>query len=430
MRLKPSLCLLFKTLCLACLALVLLAAPGVAHDASWVRAQNGSIPRGAIAYGAEANGEPLFLCRARHLGGVHIGKIRGEFGACNIPYGGREVKVHSYEVLVIAWQEAKGFEATGYLTGGQAEALRATGDEVKVAVGVLPEPESKPVRKVWTPGDVFWDCEGCPEMVVVPAGSFRMGSPGNEKGRDKSEGPTRRVRIPEALAVGRYEVTVEEYRAFVGETGRGMPGGCGAYDTGKKWEHRPDGSWEDPGFGQTSWDPVVCVNWNDAKAYAGWLSGKTGKAYRLLSEAEWEYAARAGTMTSWYWGNSASGQCSYANGADEVFKSRYGWAESSGCFDGQMHTAPVGRYSENGFGLHDMMGNVWEWVEDCWHENYDGAPEDGGAWVTGGDCSRRVVRGGSFYLPPRYTRSAGRYRYLPGHRSSYNGFRIARTLTP
>ena len=162
---------------------------------------------------------------------------------------------------------------------------------------------------------------------------------------------------------------------------------------------------------------MVCVSWKDAKAYVDWLSGKTGKGYRLLSEAEWEYVARGGTRTSRYWGAGEGGQCEYANGA-------------ASCRDRSVYTAEVGSYRANGFGLHDVLGNVWEWVEDCWHEDYTGAPVDGSAWTSGGECGYRVLRGGSWVAKPRNLRSAIRIRNSTGNRVNFLGFRIARTLTP
>ena len=176
---------------------------------------------------------------------------------------------------------------------------------------------------------------------------------------------------------------------------------------------------------------MVCVNWHDARAYVEWLSRKTGEGYRLLSESEWEYVARGGTETARYWGESEVGQCRYANGADNATKRRdsdWKWAIAS-CDDGHARTSPVGSYEENGFGLRDVLGNVWEWVEDCWNESYRGAPRDGSAWESG-ECGRRVLRGGSWFSGPRYVRSAFRLGITTGNRINYYGFRVARTLTP
>ena len=242
----------------------------------------------------------------------------------------------------------------------------------------------------------FRDCANCPEMVVVPSGSFTMGSPGGESGRDDDEGSRHRVRIDYRLAVGVNEVTFAEWDACV------SAGGCRG--------HRPkDKSW---GRGNR---PVMNVDWNDVQSYVRWLSNKTGKSYRLLSESEWEYVARAGTTTRYNWGN-------------EIGHNR---ANCDGCgsrWDNEK-TAPVGSFRANAWGLHDVHGNVWEWVADCWNDSYTGAPADGSAWERG-NCSRRVLRGGSWYFRPRSLRSANRIRYTTGSRYLNVGFRIARTLTP
>ena len=169
------------------------------------------------------------------------------------------------------------------------------------------------------------------------------------------------------------------------------------------------------------------VSWNDAQEYVRWLSRETGKSYRLPSEAEWEYAARGGTSTSRYWGDSSSSQCGHANGADAATKRVYlDWTVAA-CDDGAVRTALVGSYSANGFGLFDVLGNVWEWTEDCWNGSYRGAPADGAPWY-GSDCSRRVMRGGSWTVTPRHLRSAARLRLTTGVRATYAGFRVARTL--
>ncbi len=239
---------------------------------------------------------------------------------------------------------------------------------------------------------MFRDCDVCPQMVVISAGSFLMGSPESEEGRYAAEGPQHRVEIPEAFAVGAYEVTFEEWDACVAE------GGCGGY--------RPD----DAGWGRGA-RPVIGVSWEDARDYVRWLSGRTGEEYRLLSEAEWEYAARAGTRTRYSFG-------------DDISPSQANYWDS-----GHRKTVPVGSYRPNGFGLYDMHGNVYEWVQDCWNGNYDGAPRDGRAWESG-DCSLRVLRGGSWYHLPGDLRSASRPWNFAGSRNLSYGFRVARTLTP
>ena len=253
-------------------------------------------------------------------------------------------------------------------------------------------------------GDVFRDCDEtwCPELVVVPAGSFRMGSPSSEEGRGGDEGPVHRVRIAQPFAVGVYEVTFAEWDACVRD------GGCGG--------HRPD----DEGWGRGR-RPVINVSWEDAQSYVGWLSRKTGEKYRLLSESEWEYVARAGTTGPFHFGATLS--TSQANYDGNFF---YG-SGRPGEYRGR--TVSVGSFPSNEFGLHDVHGNVWEWVEDCWNGSYAGALADGGAWETG-DCSRRVMRGGSWKGVPWGLRSANRCRFTAGDRIDFIGFRVARTLTP
>ena len=280
-------------------------------------------------------------------------------------------------------------------------------------------------------GDRFRDCPECPEMVVVPAGSYRMGSPSYEQGRQEIEGPVHEVTIAVPFAIGRYEVTVAEFGRFVNETGYSAGSWCWTYEGGALRDRTGRG-WRNPGFGQSGRHPVTCVNWDDAQAYVAWLSRETGEEYRLPSESEWEYAARAGTATARYWGEGESGQCRHANGGDASLKERYSdwrWPVAS-CRDGHVHTAPAGSLGANGWGLHDMLGNVWEWTEDCGNLSYAGAPSDGSAWEYG-DCSERVLRGGSWGNRPSDLRAAYRSRVTTGDRSDdVVGFRVARTLAP
>ncbi len=269
---------------------------------------------------------------------------------------------------------------------------------------VRPEPIPPPSRP--EPGDVFTDCTGCPSMIVVPAGSFKMGSPSTEAGRSDDEGPQRTVTIGSDFAVGRYEVTWTQYSACVSD------GTCPAA--------------ADDGFGKGS-RPVTNVDWEAARKYANWLSGKTGETYRLLSEAEWEYAARGGTTTLYSFGSDPDRGCGHMNGEDATAKkSNPSWTTVS-CDDGFLNTAPVGSFSRNAFGLYDMHGNVWEWTQDCWNASYDDAPKTGSAW-TSGDCTRRVLRGGSWDGPPDDLRSASRVRFTAAYRFNVIGFRVARTL--
>ncbi len=269
--------------------------------------------------------------------------------------------------------------------------------------------DSQVTPALLTPGSSFRDCPECPEMVVIPAGSFTMGSPPHESGRYDDEGPQHRVSVS-AFAMGKYEVTFAEWAACVRD------GGCNGY--------RPnDSRW---GRGNR---PVMNVSWDDAQTYVRWLGRGTGERYRLPSEAEWEYAARAGTATARYWRESAGSGCGYANGADLTAKEQYSGLTVANCRDGYINMAPVGSFRANGFGLHDVLGNVREWLEDCWHGSYADAPTDGSAWITGGSCAKRVLRGGSWIIDPRDLRSADRARNLTDFRNNYNGFRVARTLT-
>ncbi len=317
-------------------------------------------------------------------------------------------------------------EAKRLHTPASYRAYLARGGRHEAEARALLAAVSKPQ---WEPGKKFRDCPDCPEMVVVPSGSYEMGSPSHEDGRQDDEGPVHRVTIPEPFAVGVYEVTRGEWSRFVSSTGYSPGSSCWTYEGGE-WKERTGRSWRSPGFAQGDGHPVVCVSWGDAQSYVDWLSQETGAEYRLLSESEWEYAARGGTATSRFWGQTEVGQCRHANGADRALKNRYRdweWPVSS-YDDGHVHTSPAGSFRPNDYGLYDVMGNAWEWVEDCWHDSYSGAPSDSRAWTTGGDCARRVLRGGSWNYEPRFLRSAIRLRNGSGLRNNFAGFRIARTL--
>jgi len=272
----------------------------------------------------------------------------------------------------------------------------------KPAVGSEPKPQAKSrseaetpraTSSVMKPGEVFRDCSDCPEMVVIPAGRFVMGSPKGESGRSNGEGPQHKVTMAQPFAVGKYEVSFAEWDACVAARG------C---------RHRPD----DQGWGRRR-RPVVNVSWEDAQTYVAWLANKTGKGYRMLSETEWEYAARAGTTSAYPWGK-------------EPGKGRANFSGSGSQWSGKQ-TAPVGSFAPNGFGLYDMIGNALEWTEDCWNDGYLGAPTDGSPWLKG-DCGRRVVRGGSWGGFPGLARAAYSLGYEPGVRFDNLGFRLARTL--
>ena len=255
-----------------------------------------------------------------------------------------------------------------------------------------PQPSADPPRRGSADGEVFRDCPSCPEMVVIPAGEFWMGSPATEDGREVVEGPQRGVRM-ERFALGRYEVTFDEYDRFALATGRVRLG--------------------DRGWGRGR-RPVIHVSLGDARAYAAWLSEETGFRYRLPSEAEWEYAARAGTETTYSWGNA-------------IGRNQANCSDCGSRWDSDK-TAPVGSFAANAWGLHDMHGNVSEWVGDCWHDSYRDAPSDGRVWTIGGACGRRVSRGGSWAFIPRALRAASRLPFSLGTRNGVVGFRVAGTL--
>ena len=272
------------------------------------------------------------------------------------------------------------------------------------------------------PGEQYRACRNCPEMVILPAGRFTMGSPDSEKGRFDSEGPRHDV-VMKSFALGKYEVTEEEFTAFLADTGY-QPGPCNRI-MDKMWRSPGGGIVYPPGMADLPRQPAVCVSWQDTQAYIKWLNGKLSAEpsprvqapFRLPSEAEWEYAARAGSTTSRWWGE--------AIGA--------GNANCHGCGSAWDNTliAPVGSFGPNAFGLYDMLGNVWQWLADCWNESYAGAPTDGSAWATG-DCSKRVMRGGSWSNLPVFIRSAARSRGNVNGAdfdySSYVAFRLAQSL--
>ena len=413
-----------------------------------VRAYLETYPDGAYVSEARA-------CLERGLGLTRTERVAVQRGLAEVGqepgpadglFGGPETKTRQ---AIRAWQAATGMAATGYLSREQANILIVTGQAVEERQRVAAErtAQEEAARQAAAADDAAYaaaeqvDTAGAygdyleaypagrhaaaarerqaarregeafrvgrtfrddlrsggegPEMVVVPAGSFRMGCVSGQDCYD-DEYPVHRVTISAPFAVGVHEVTFAEWDTCV------AAGGCGRYRS------------DDAGWGRGR-RPVISVSWKDAQAYVAWLTRESGGQYRLLSEAEWEYVARAGSETRYSWGN-------------EVGRNR---ANCRGCgsrWDGKQ-TAPVGSFGANGFGLHDIHGNVWEWVQDCWNGTYAGAPADGSAWEQR-DCNRRMVRGGSWPNEPGFLRSAGRYGDTAGIRVDYVGFRVARSLTP
>jgi formylglycine-generating enzyme required for sulfatase activity len=248
-------------------------------------------------------------------------------------------------------------------------------------------------ERVLKPQDTFRECaKDCPEMVVIQAGEFMMGSPPGEEGRFENEGPQHHVTIAQPFAVSKFDVTFADWDACV------SVGGC------------PEVS--DQTYGRET-KPLMNVTWNDAQQYVAWLAKMTGRSYRLLTEAEWEYAARAGATTAYYWG-------------DEIGQAKANCMNCGSAWD-SLETSPVGSFQPNAFGLYDMAGDVWQWVQDCANINYAGVPTDGSA-STGGDCGRRVIRGGSWLDKSEHLRLARRLGIPIDNHSIDTGFRVGRTL--
>ncbi|MXW49026.1 MAG: SUMF1/EgtB/PvdO family nonheme iron enzyme [Gammaproteobacteria bacterium] len=346
----------------------------------------------------------------------------GEKAAGDGWHGSKAVAGYTIAALVIAGLTLLYGEGLLRQPESASEVVKlADDDEEKVATTV-------PQAKVRPAGTVFRDCADCPVMVVVPAGSFTMGAPVHEEGSYPNERPLHRVTLAESLAVGVYEVTRGEFRRFVEELEYKPERGCWIEDSKNRvWQLSMGHGWRNVGFSQTDLHPVSCVSWQDAQEYVRWLSEKSDEEYRLLSESEWEYVARGGTSAGRYWedgdGNGTSDQCRYANGAD--MSTVFPWRVD--CSDRYEYTAPVGSYEANAFGVHDVLGNVWEWVQDCWRDGYLVGPNGASAWE-GSGCELRVLRGGSRYVGPAGIRSAHRFKYEPDTRNQNTGFRIGRSL--
>ena len=326
---------------------------------------------------------------------------------------------------------------------GQPAAVRTEPPVQVASIRPEPVPAAAPPAPVQPPqparpavpsaGQTLKECAQCPELVVLPGGTFTMGSSAAEQalanagGLDKKitdrESPQHSVSI-KSFAAGKYAVTKGEFAAFAKATSYQTEAekgdGCDGW-TGSEWKKDKAFNWRNVGFKQAEGHPVVCVSWNDAQAYTRWISLSSGKPYRLLSEAEREYAARSGSQTAFWWGKSIStAQANYDGTATSYNGSAKG--------DWRKATVAVNSFKANPFGLYNVHGNVWEWVEDCFHDNYSGAPSDGRAWTTSCSGDYRVLRGGSWDIIPAYLRSAFRYWYTPDFRDYDSGFRLARTL--
>jgi formylglycine-generating enzyme required for sulfatase activity/DNA-binding winged helix-turn-helix (wHTH) protein len=274
----------------------------------------------------------------------------------------------------------------------------------------------------------FKDCDVCPEMVVLPAGAFMMGAPKSEVGRKQTEA-RRRVTIAKGFALGKFEVTIDQFSAFVAETGLDAGSTCQVlvdYDGPVVVWSRPQASFRQPGFEVTGAHPAVCISGHDAQAYVAWLRRRTGKPYRLPTEAEWEYAARAGTTTAYSFGMDETELCDYARFSD--LSSPFGWRGGCRSHRPAFGTIPVGTLKANPWGLADMHGNAWEWVEDCWSPDVRKLPTDGSAFMRPDGCELGVIRGGSFATAPRSLRSAHRRSNLVAGHYQTVGFRVALSL--
>ncbi|WP_174279557.1 formylglycine-generating enzyme family protein, partial [Sphingomonas bacterium] len=279
----------------------------------------------------------------------------------------------------------------------------------------LASPDAAPV--IWRASDqpiVILDDPVAPRMVVVPAGEFTIGT----------RAASRRVRIAAPFAVSMFPIVYGEFAQFAAATGYRASGPCVTFEDGR-FAARPSRDWHDPGFVETPRLPATCIGFDAATAYAAWLSKKTGHAYRLLSEAEYEYVNRAGTSTAYWWGNDPATACAFANGFDQDARAYAGSPAPIACHDKSPATASVGIYKPNAFGLFDTAGNVASWTADCWNADVAGVPADGSA-RTGGDCRRHVMRGGSW--ADTGLASASRVAAPNGQASVTQGFRLVRTL--
>lgn len=267
------------------------------------------------------------------------------------------------------------------------------------------------------------DCNDCPDLILLEGGSFMRGAAIGDPAADESELPRHEVTVAKPFAIAARQVTVQDYERFATATGHETGMGCYTF-TDEGWRHDENADWRMPGFPQTPLDPVVCISWHDAMAYAAWMSARTGKTYRLPSEAEWEFAARGGFREGNFWGEDDTRICAYANVNDITAKNKTAKAAEN-CTDGFLYTSPAGHFRPNPFGLYDAIGNAWVWLADCWQGDYRASPRDGSAHLDN-NCERRVLRGGSWTDTPGPVRIGARENRPPHGRYSIAGFRLAR----
>ena len=276
--------------------------------------------------------------------------------------------------------------------------------------------------------DTFADCEHCPSMVALAGGTLLMGAPEERISAgdfSANQGPQRLVQVA-PFAIGQHEITLAQFSDFLDRSGYPRPSGCVTWEDGVE-SNRDDRSIDNPGYEQGPDHPVVCVTWHDAQAYVDWLSRETGETYRLPTEAEWEYAARAGSDARFFFGQDVEAICRFDNIGDAAARARWPNWETTSCHDGHVFSSPAGAYQPNPFGIFDLYGNAREWVRDCWHNTYQNAPESSEAWVDV-ICNTRVARGGSWDSKPSLVGSSWRWSLPAGTRDFLYGFRVAKDL--
>ncbi|MDF2180410.1 formylglycine-generating enzyme family protein [Aliiglaciecola sp. CAU 1673] len=265
----------------------------------------------------------------------------------------------------------------------------------------------------------FKDCDDCPEMIEIPSGKFTMGTPADELKRAENEGPQKEIVFERSFAMSKYEITVADFSAFVETSGYQVEGKCYII-SGEDWRESSEHNWQNPGFSQDNAHPVTCVSWHDANAYTNWLSQQTGLNYALPSEAQWEYAARANTQTTFYTGVTIDATQANFNGAKTYGEGKEG--------EYRQKSTQVGRFPANPFGLYDILGNMFEWTADCWYEDLSKIPTDGGILVIS-PCDKRTWKGGSWYNDPQHVRPGFREGGDPSVRANDIGFRVVRNFS-